>query len=286
MDILDQGLSAEARKNLYMGSELLMMWHCKADPRFSYHTYIPEGAVSCTEKKYRVMSFVHGTGRTIEEYRELFKDFAERNNLVLIFPMFPGGLKGDDDFNSYKLLAYDEIRYDDIFLKMVDELAERFPVIDTEKIFLYGWSGGGHFVHRFLYTHPERLAAVMPGAPGRPTYIDDTLDFYWGTRNFEEIFGEPLDLQAMRKVPVRLLIGELDTKYVGESPYGTTRMERIRNLEKNYKEHGLNVSLEIIPGIGHKGNDAVKSRYVMRFFQEVIDGESRLSEENAKNINS
>lgn len=273
MDLLNQGLSDEARKNLYMGSELVMMWHCKADPRFSYHTYIPEAAASCKEKKYRVMSFIHGTGRTIEEYRELFKDFAEKNDLVLIFPMFPGGLKGDDDFNSYKLLKYEDVRYDNIFLSMVEELAERFPAIDTEKIFLYGWSGGGQFVHRFLYTHPERLAALMVGGPGRPTYLDDRYDFYWGTGDFEKVFGTPLNMEEIRRVPVRLLLGEQDTKYIGDSPFGTSRMERLLNLKKNYEENGLNVSMELIPGMGHKGHDDIKAGYVMRFFQEIIDSE-------------
>lgn len=273
MDILDQGLSQEAKNNLYMGSELQMMWHCKADPRFSYHTYIPEAAASCRGKKYRIMCFVHGTGRTIEEYRSLFSDFAEKNHLVLLFPMFPGGLKGDDDFNSYKLLAYEDVRYDEVLLTMAEELAERFPAVNPDKIFLYGWSGGGQFVNRFLYVHPERLAAVMIGGPGRPTYLDVDRDYYWGIRDFQQVFGKSPDLDAIRKVPVRLLIGEQDTRYIGDSPYGNSRMERIQCLEQNLREHGVEVQLDIMPGIGHKGNDAIKSGYVTAFFQEVIDGE-------------
>lgn len=79
MDILSQGITEEIYQNLYMGSEREMMWHCNADPRFSYHTYIPENYREYKEKKLKLISFVHGTGRTIEWYRSLFKDFADKN---------------------------------------------------------------------------------------------------------------------------------------------------------------------------------------------------------------
>ena len=71
-----------------------------------------------------------------------------------------------------------------MILSMIDELAGRFP-IDTDKIYLYGWSGGGQFVHRFLYVHLERLVAVVIGASGRPTYYSPYDDYYREYANFE-----------------------------------------------------------------------------------------------------
>lgn len=270
MNFLDENLTAEARQNLYMGSEREMLWHCQADPRFSYFTYVPEKAANDSSIKLSVMSFIHGTGRTVEEYRELFKPFADENNLALIFPLFPGGLYDKDDFNSYKLLAYEDIRYDDIFLNMVDEFAQRYENIDPGKILLYGWSGGGQFVQRFLYTHPERLKGLVIGAPGRITYIDPETDFYWGTKNFEAIFGSLLNFDEMRKVPICLLIGEKDVLFVGESTHGNTRMERVLGLKRNLEEHGIQVTMKVIPGIGHKGNYPIKAPYVIDFFREVL----------------
>lgn len=272
MDILSEGVTREIYQNLYIGSELEMMWHCRSDPRFSYHTYVPGSVYDQKVPRFRIMSFVHGTGRTMERYRSLFSDFADRNHLILIFPMFPGGLMERDNFNSYKLLADQGIRYDSIFLSMIDEMAQRFPV-DKEKIFLYGWSGGAQFAHRFLYVHPERLAGVAVGAPGRITYLDPETDYYWGTRNFREIFDKELDLEQIKRVPVKLMVGEHDTRFLGESPRGNNRMERIRNLMKNYQEHQIPVSLEVIPGIEHKGFDEKKAPIVMRFFQEILEKE-------------
>ena len=269
-NVLDENLTVQARNNLYMGSEREMLWHCHADPRFSYFTYIPEKAANDPSIQLGVMSFIHGTGRTVEEYRELFKPFADENNLALIFPLFPGGLYDKDDFNSYKLLAYGDIRYDDIFLKMVDELSERYPNINSEKILLYGWSGGGQFVQRFLYTHPERLKGLVIGAPGRITYLDSDKDFYWGTRNFSSIFGKSPDIDAIRKVPIMLLIGEKDVLFVGEADCGNTRMERLIALKRNFEEHGIAATMQIIPGIGHKGDYPVKASYVIDFFRDVL----------------
>lgn len=184
MDILNQDITEEIYQNLYMGFEREMMWHCNTDPRFSYHTYIPEDYKEYKEKKLKLMSFVHGTGRTIEWYRSLFRDFADKEGFAIIFPMFPGGLMDKNDFNSYKLLEYNGVRYDNVFLSMIDELAGRFP-IDTDKIYLYGWSGGGQFVHSFLYVHLERLVAVVIGASGRPTYYSPYDDYYREYANFE-----------------------------------------------------------------------------------------------------
>ena len=95
-----------------------------------------------------------------------------------------------------------------------------------------------------------------------------------GIRNFQEIFDKPFDIEKIRKVPVKILVGEEDTLYVGESKWGTSRMERLINLRKNYEKNGLNVSMDIIPGIGHKGHDDLKSKYVLDFFLDVLSNAS------------
>lgn len=269
MDLLNLGVTPETYKNLYIDSELAMMWHLRTDPRFSYHTYIPKSVYNNPAPTFRIMCFVHGTGRTFEKYRQTFSKFADENNLVLLFPLFPGGLIDKDDFNSYKLLSYHGVRYDQILLSMVDDLAERYT-IDKEKIYLYGWSGGGQFVHRFLYLHPERLAALVIGAPGRITYLDDSEDFYWGIRNFETYFNRKPEIEKMKRVPIQLMIGENDTKFIGESKWGNNRMDRIINYRDNLKRFEIKSSLMIIPGIEHKGYDEIKAEFVMDFFKQFL----------------
>jgi len=66
------------------------------------------------------------------------------------------------------------MRFDLLLLAMLDEVADFWPGIQTEKVYMMGFSRGGQFIHRFLLLHPERLYAVSIGAPGRPTMLDST----------------------------------------------------------------------------------------------------------------
>lgn len=47
------------------------------------------------------------------------------------------------------------------------------------------------------YLHPDRLAAVSISAPGRPTFLDWEKDYYWGVKDWKELFGTEIDLEAM-----------------------------------------------------------------------------------------
>lgn len=89
---------------------------------------------------------------------------------------------------------------------MIDEVAGRYGV-NAERFLLYGYSGGGHFAHRFFYLHPERLKAVSIGAPGSVTLPDENHDYWVGCRNLEALFGKRLDIPAMRTVPVHQVVG-------------------------------------------------------------------------------
>ncbi len=91
-----------------------------------------------------------------------------------------------------------DIRYDHILLAMVDEVGERLGRTFAD-FMLFGFSGGGHFAHRFFYLHPQRLSAVSIGAPGAVTLIDDQRDYWVGTRDLAARFGTAIDLPAMRK---------------------------------------------------------------------------------------
>ena len=270
MDILDQNLSALERKNLYEDSEQLMLWHCRSDPRFSYYVYIPESIYEKEPPLYKIVCIVHGTARSTEDYRQAYREFAEKNQFIIIMPLFPGGLFDNNDFNSYKLLAYKGVRYDLILLSMIDELSRKYRIY-KDKFFMSGFSGGGQFAQRFFYLHPKRLMGLCIGAPGRITYINDKVDYYWGTRDFNKIFDKEIEIEAMKNVPVQLLIGEKDVSFFGESPYGSNRMERMMNLKKNLEEHDIEVQLDIMEGIAHSGYDNIKSKYQTEFFQKILD---------------
>lgn len=112
---------------------------------------------------------------------------------------------------NYKYIKYKDIRYDQVLLAMIDEAAARFGRIDTSRFCLYGYSGGGQFVHRFAYLHPRRVRALACGAPGTQTMLNWEESFPDGVRDWEEVFGAPLDVKAVMDIPSMFVAGDQDT---------------------------------------------------------------------------
>ena len=254
---------------------------CRKDPRFSYCMYVPERTEGDPEK-YPVVVLVHGTNRNPEAYRNRFIDFANEHRVVVLAPLFPVGVHRVMDHHEYKFMRDGDTRYDEILLAMVDEAAEHFD-IDGSKLLMHGFSGGGQFTQRFLYLHPERLRAACIGAPGRLTYIDDSRDWWLGTRNFEELFGKSIDLAAMREVEILMLVGDEDVEtwelgagtgsnwVEGVEEQGDTRLERLTRYHRHLADLGVESKLVTVPGIGHDGSEVLAP--VRSFFARVLRGD-------------
>lgn len=235
---------------------------CRADPRVSFCMHLPQSAGDAS-RPLQLLVAVHGTGRTNMAYRDALIPFAEENGFALLAPLFPIGVRGDDNADGYKYIAEGEMRYDELLLAMVDEISE-LAGRPFDRFGLFGFSGGGHFAHRFYYLHPERLASVVVGAPGGVTLLDESRDFWIGTRDFAERFGKAPDLGAMRAVPSLLLVGADDTREFvyppalahhasGMESLGRNRIERNETLFRNWVDHGLPTERQVLPGIAHEG---------------------------------
>jgi pimeloyl-ACP methyl ester carboxylesterase len=234
------------------------------DPRFSYCLYVPDNYEEIGSRHYDLLVAVHGTARDIAGCREQFVQLAERHDLIVLAPLFPGGISKPMELSSYKMLRADEYRYDVALLAMIDEIAGRYR-IRSDRFSLQGFSGGGHFAHRFLYLHPERLSAVSIGAPGIVTLLDFDRDFWVGVRNFEHCFGKPIDLAAMREVAVQMVIGadDTDTWEITIQPQsalwapgceqtGANRLERLASLKSSFQHCGIAVRHDVVPGVAHR----------------------------------
>lgn len=271
MGELDKNLTSETEKNLFGNAELNMLWACAADPRFCYRVHVPDYYREEAGCRLRLMVLIHGTGCAIEDYIAEARSWADRCHVAILAPLFPSGMIERADFNSYKLLSAGGIRYDQILLSMLDEMAERYPGIQTDKFLLFGHSGGGQFANRFLLVHPARLEAVSIGAPGRPTFLNFSEDYFWGVRNFREVFDKELDITAVRNVPVQITVGELDTKFIGESPYGANRVARMESLRRNFEENGIKtVEMRRIPGIEHADGNHERIQAATAFFEKYL----------------
>ena len=254
----------------------------QADQRVSYCLYVPESLKADQDRSsVRLIVAMHGTGRTATAYRDGFGPLAERTRSIVLAPLFPVGLIEPGELSNFKRIKFHDMRFDLLLLAMVEEVAKKYGLDPKQRFLLFGFSGGGQFVHRFYYLHPEHLAAVTIGAPGSLTQIDDSRDWWVGTRNFKEEFGTGLDLEAMRKVRVQMIVGALDTEtweitikpgdriwMEGANDAGRTRIDRLRTLAANYEKNGIPVRLDIVPGIGHEGWKALDP--VIAFFEETL----------------
>ncbi|KAI1657695.1 alpha/beta-hydrolase [Daldinia decipiens] len=249
-----------------------------SDPRVSYTIYVPAEAYNQRHpdgagpgpNKLPLLVAVHGTRRDVFNVYDLVP-FAESTPCAVLLPLFPTGLDGPNDIDSYKLYRSKTLRPDLALLSMLDEVATKWPAIETDKIFLMGFSGGGQFSHRFLYLYPERLAAVSAGAPGRATFLDEDQNWPAGIKDAESVFGKAVNKELIKKVPIHLVVGDQDAdihggdefwawvkKYLGQPGEESGpqiikqgRFKTIHDLQDSWKHEGIESKLDVVPGVAH-----------------------------------
>jgi poly(3-hydroxybutyrate) depolymerase len=247
----------------------------QADPRFSYGLYLPDGFTSATPHPLVVV--VHGTSRRAQELRDVWVGFAERHHAVIVAPLFPAGITGPDDLDSYKMIEDGGVRFDQVLFDLLDEVAVRWS-LDVARFFLSGHSGGGQFTARMLLLHPDRLAGAVVSAPGRVTLIDPSEPWPRGTADTRARFGIDVDAARVATVPTMLTAGEGDDGTTeldaqndsSQDGYGSTRVARLAMLADNLRFHSASVHCELAPGAGHHGNPTVA--IAQRFLGDLIEG--------------
>jgi len=264
----------------YYGFGRTTMFASQYDQRFSYCLYVPESYDEDGETTYPLAVIVHGTNRPAQEYRDAFIEFAEREQCIILAPLFPVGIIEPGELSSYKFIKFHDIRFDHVLLAMIDEVADIYR-IERDRFLLHGFSGGGHFAHRFFYLHPARLLGVSIGAPGMVTLLDDQYPWWVGVADIEEQFGIALDIPAMRQTSVQMIVGGSDTDTweitIAEGSRnwmpnaniaGKTRIDRIASLRDSFEQHGITVQHDIVPDVGHEGFRILDT--VQSFFSAVL----------------
>jgi len=106
---------------------------------------------------------------------------------------------------------------------------------------MMGYSGGGQFVHRFMYLHAERLRAVSIGAPGRVTMLDEEVKWPNGVKDLNEVFGDGTVAKkdVMRKMPIQLAVGGEDNLVHG----GDEFCEWLEGKKKELTKDKINANM-------------------------------------------
>lgn len=261
------------------------------DPRLLYTLFVPRDYDEYGDKEYWLVVVVHGTERDAAGYRDRYSKFAEQHDAIVLAPLFAANTQESNDLENYKLIDYHGTRYDLALLSMIDEVGSKYR-LRSDRFLLFGFSGGGHFAHRFFYLHPHRLLGVSIGAPGVVTLLDERSDWWVGVRDVLPRFGAKLNLPEMRRVPVQMVIGAEDTElfpgridrqdayWMGENvpgadfnAAGKNRVERMLNLKRSFERAGINVRHDVVPGAAHD-SEALDGP-VQSFFGEILDRAAR-----------
>ena len=165
-----------------------------------------------------------------------------------------------------------------------------------------GFSGGGQFTQRFLYIHPDRLSAISIGAPGKVTLLDDQLMWPKGIKNVQGVFDRSINLSLVTAVNIHMVVGSKDTGAHGGSEFkqwqeetkqktlkakdagsdqesalttnidtsepGQGRLGTLQNIQKLWKDQGIEARLNIVDGVGHSA-DGVRN-CVLNFFKPLM----------------
>jgi poly(3-hydroxybutyrate) depolymerase len=250
---------------------------CPIDTRFSYDLRVPRGRVVP-----RLVVAVHDSTRNARECLEAFAALTHQHAAAVLAPLFPGDVRGDGNVDGYKFLVEHEIRYDRLLNSMIDEALDRTGCL-ARRVCMHGYSGGGQFVHRYALIHPERLRAAVIAAPGEVTLLDPGEPWWGGVKDASEVFGRHIDLAALARVPLQLLVGsdDTDTAELKEQPPSrfwssddarlrSNRVDRLRLLHRSLREAGVDCTLDVMPGITHGAGTQAAARQAIGFFRRVM----------------
>lgn len=251
----------------------------ESDRRQLYYVYVPRLVLPGAP----VVVAVHGISRNAEEHARRLAPYAERYGAVLVAPLFDEAM-----FPDYQRLgrASRGGRADRMLIRIVGEVARTTPA-DGSALYLFGFSGGGQFVHRFAMAYPERVASYVIGAAGWYTFPDASLRFPRGTqaeRCFEDLCFEP---ERYLRVPALVLVGERDVHEGSalrrgtriDEQQGQSRLERgehwVAAMRAEACAHGFDTPFEfaVLPRSGHSfTRAAVRGRIGERIFEWFFGG--------------
>ncbi|MDV6346016.1 hypothetical protein R2083_00600 [Nitrosomonas sp. Is35] len=199
----------------------------QTDSRQKYFLYVPRQGGNGA----KIFITVHGISRNVRQHAKEFVAYAERYGVVMIAPYFPS-----DRFPDYQRLGRKGNRADIVLNAIVAEVAQ-LTGASSDKLYLFGYSGGAQFVHRYMFAYPERVARIVLGAPGWYTLPDASLKFPIGIQPVLSIPQVQFNSARFLNIPVCVLVGEKDNRRDAELNkstiidrlQGKTRIERGRH---------------------------------------------------------
>jgi hypothetical protein len=142
---------------------------------------------------------------------------AEQHGWVIVAPHFDAALFNDD----FQRLNPWGTRADVRLNQWCEVLQSLLSGLKTATMGLFGFSGGGQFVHRYVAFHPQRVHRAVAAAAGWYMWPDRGLPYPLGIGPSATPDRLTLDMRAVCTVPLLILVGAddvapgLETEYRG-----------------------------------------------------------------------
>jgi hypothetical protein len=235
----------------------------QGDPLQRYYVYTP--------RRLRTGSgsfvVVHGISRNAREQAAALRDVADELEAPLVAPLFD-----ETRGRGYQQLSGRHVieRADRVLDRIVDEVAADLGRV-AGLLWLWGYSGGAQFAHRYALQSPHRVGALSLGAAGWYTFPEADTRWPAGLRTTRAESALQPDLDGLLRIPIQVLVGSRDVlcdESLRSSPalirsQGLHRLERarrwVRAINAAAAERGLAAPsvLQVLPGVGHDFDGAV-----------------------------
>lgn len=242
-----------------------------------YYLYVPRRVIR-EPARARILVSVHGysgrknnsSGRSrVKSAATRWTKLADDVGLVVLAPQFDED-RFDNDYQRLNLFG--DKRADDRLHELISLITTALPGLNGKKILLFGFSGGGQFVHRYALFHPDRIDRAVAGGAGWYVFPDEKLPYPIGLDPRSLPKDRIPNLAGLCQVPLLILVGERDED---EGDFRTTyskngreydliqlqgkgRWQRASNwvaaLKQKHGDAPFGIQFETIPGIGHTIN--------------------------------
>lgn len=209
------------------GPKRLLRRVLRSDPGQQYLVYVPRSA----GEQAPLFVSVHGASRNADQHARLLAAYCDTYGAVLVAPVFTA--EQYPDYQRFGRLGRGKRA--DIALNMIVAEVAAMTGAAGEQFYLFGYSGGAQFAHRYLMANPHRVAAAVIAAAGWYTLPDPTRRFPHGTRLTKKLPEVRFDAEEFLSVPVTVIVGANDHTQQGlrrnarlDREQGVTRVERAR----------------------------------------------------------
>ena len=236
----------------------------RGGPKVAYHLFLSTRPTS----DLPIFVAVHGIQRRADNQARLFAPIIESLGGILVAPLF-----NRKRYSDYQRLGRQgKGERSDMALRRVLANVGRLTGRPTGQVVMFGYSGGGQFVHRYAMAHPRQVRRMAIAAPGWYTFPDPTRPYPEGIGSTLKALPDLLfDPARFLQIPTLVLVGENDTardaalnrKKRIDRDQGRNRVERGRRwvaaMTDAARRFNYNTAYRFItlPGCGHSFDECM-----------------------------